>query len=281
MDKRLLTVVMVAILVALVVTGIFYQITVGRSTPVGETATKDLVIARSNLPMGAVITAEDIQLVEYPENHYPEGAFVDIETALDRTVVQPILANEPILNGRVTEKGAGFGLAPLIPEGKRAVAISINQVSGVSGFILPGSTVDIIWTGTRPGSGTRVTKTILEAVTVLSTAHRLQPNADGQPENVPVVNMLLTPEESELLTLATREGQIQLVLRNPNDLDELASGRSFASASDLFGTPKPAPRPRVYRAPVAAPPPPPAPVIHQIEMIRGNTRTVERLEEGY
>ena len=96
-----------------------------------------------------------------------------------------------------------------------------------------------------------------------------------------LLSICCTPEESELLTLATREGQIQLVLRNPNDLDEMASDRSFTSTSDLFGTPKPVARRRVYRAPAAAPAPPPAPVINQIEMIRGNERTVQRMEDTY
>ena len=111
--------------------------------------------------------------------------------------------SEPILAGRVTEKGAGVGLAPLIPEGKRAVAIAINQVTGVSGYINPGSEVDILLTGSPSKGAGQVTTTVLENVSVLSTGHRLEMDPNGKPQNVPVINMLLTLGESELLTLAT------------------------------------------------------------------------------
>ena len=100
---------------------------------------------------------------------------------IDRSVINPVLANEPILAGRVTEKGAGVGLAPLIPEGERAVAVPISQVTGVSGFINPGSEVDILLTGSPGEGGERVTTTILENVVVLTTGHRLEVNAKGQP----------------------------------------------------------------------------------------------------
>ena len=122
MDKRLLTVVLVAVLVALVITAIFYQIIVGRKPADADVATKELVVAKADLPMGSVITQENLRLVDFPAQAYPQGGFSDIEAVVDRSVVQPILANEPVNAGRVTEKGAGFGLAPLIPEGMRAVA---------------------------------------------------------------------------------------------------------------------------------------------------------------
>ncbi len=166
---------------------------------------------------------------------------------IDRSVVSPILENEPILAGRVTEKGAGVGLAPLIPEGKRAVAIAINQVTGVSGYINPGSEVDILLTGQPKGAKEQITTTVLENVTVLSTGHRLQMDPDGKPQNVPVLNMLLAPNESELLTLATQAGRIHLVLRNPMDEEVTAKARKPVRQSDLWAkvrqrAPRPAPR---------------------------------------
>lgn len=278
MDKRLVTVVLMAVLVALVITAVFYQITVGRKPAQAEVATRELVVAKRDLPMGAVVTAEDARVIDFPEQAYPANAFSNIEDVIDRSVVHPILANEPIITGRVTEKGAGFGLAPLIPDGMRAVAIAINQVSGVSGFILPGSKVDVLLTGSPSADSGRMTSTVLENLQVLSTAHRLQPNASGQPENVPVVNLLVTPEEAELLTLATTEGRIQLVLRNPMDDRQTAQDRRGAHSRDLYfkGTPPPAPRALAAPTPqvVKMEPPPPT---QEVEMIRGNRRSVETI----
>ncbi|MBI1355858.1 MAG: Flp pilus assembly protein CpaB [Acidobacteria bacterium] len=280
---------MAAILVALVITAIFYQITVGRRPAQAEIATKTLVVARAELPLGSVISADDITVVEFPAQGYPQGGFENIEDVVDRSITQPILANEPVTLGRVTEKGAGFGLAPLIPEGYRAVAIAVNQVSGVSGFILPGSKVDVLLSATLTGDADRLTTTVLENVTVLSTGQKQQPSANGQPENVPVINMLLTPEDAELLTLATQEGRIQLVLRNPKDESETAEDRAAKTSRDLFrkvlppkaparaqASPRPAPR----KEPEVVVMEPPAPKIFEIEMIRGNKRSVEPIEQS-
>jgi pilus assembly protein CpaB len=285
MDKRLLTVVLAAILVALVITAIFYQITVGRRPVRAEADQKALVVAKADLPMGAMITAEDVRLIDYPVNAFPQGGFEAIEDVVDRSVTGQILANEPVIAGRVTDKGAGFGLAPLIKQGYRAIAVAVNQVSGVSGFILPGSKVDVLLTARGVGgTSENLTTTVLENVTVLSTGHSQEADANGQPQNVPVVNMLLKPEDARLLTLATQEGRIQLVLRNPKDDEEqLAENRQITSTADLFAgmIAKPQPvQPRAPRpaAPVAmAPAPPP---VFEIEMIRGDKRSTETLDSS-
>ena len=283
MDKRLLTVVMAAILVALVITGIFYQITVGGRSDDTAAKKKVLVVAKSELPIGTMLTEADLTVVDFPEDMYPQGGFSDINEVVDRSVTQAVLANDPITANRVTEKGAGFGLAPMIPEGYRAIAVAVNQVSGVSGFIIPGSRVDILLSASPDdSSGEMLTTTVLENVTVLSTGHRQQPNQNGQPETVPVVNVLLTPDQAELLTLATQEGRIQLVLRNPKDEEETAAEREAKSVADLFRDSKPEPKPVARRAPrpapPVAPPPPPAPAFFQVEMIRGDKRSVEEVD---
>lgn len=280
MDKRLITVILMAVVVALVITAIFYQITVGRRPTQAAVATKELVVAKENLPLGSEIQREDLLIRDYPTQAYPQGAFADIEDVIDRSVLSPILANEPILAARVTEKGAGVGLAPLIPEGKRAVAIAINQVSGVSGYINPGSEVDILLTGQPKGSDERLTTTVLENVTVLSTGTQLEMDPEGKPQNVPVINMLLTPEDAELITLATGVGRIHLVLRNPMDDELTADQRRGVRQRDLWArvkrsAPAPSPRPRPRRAAPAPPPPPPPPA--QVEMILGNQRTMVKI----
>jgi pilus assembly protein CpaB len=245
-------------------------------------------VATKELPMGAKITPEDVRLIDFPAQAYPKGGFDSIDSVLERSVVQPILPDEPVVAGRVTEPGAGVGLAPKIPDGMRAVAVAVNQVSGVSGFILPGSKVDVLLTGTPLNEEGQATTTVLENLEVISTAHKVEPDATGRPENVPVVNLLVTPEQAELLTLASAEGRIQLILRNPNDKKETAEDRDIARSNDLFAKgnvvrkPRPnastgaAPAPSRPR-PVAAVAPPAPPPLPEIEMIRGNQRSVETI----
>lgn len=125
-----------------------------------------------------------------------------------------------------------------------------------------------------------MTTTVLENVTILSTGHQQRPDSSGQPQNVPVVNVLVTPEQAELLTLATREGTVQMILRNPADVEETAEERPGVRTRDLYAKTRPepprraSPRPRVVVRAEPPPPPPPAP---QVEMIRGNRRSVESL----
>jgi pilus assembly protein CpaB len=133
------------------------------------------------------------------------------------------------------------------------------------------------------GNSENLTTTVLENVTVLSTGHSQEADANGQPQNVPVVNMLLKPEDARLLTLATQEGRIQLVLRNPKDDEEqLAENRQITSTADLFAGMVSKPKPVQQRAPrptpvVVAPAPPP---VFEIEMIRGDKRSTETLESS-
>lgn len=281
MDKRLLTVIVMAVTVALIITAIFYQITVGRKPLQADVPTRELVVAKVDLPMGSVIGEDDVRVMDYPEQAFPKGGFSAIEDVLDRSVIDRVLANEPVLSGRVTEKGAGFGLAPLIPEGERAMALAVNQVSGVSGFVLPGSKVDVLLTASLPGvTNERITVTVMENLTVLSTGSRQEPDARGQPQNVPVVNVLVTPEKAELLTLAAREGTIQLVLRNPVDTEIVSEHRPGTRTRDLFAKSRPKKRPVVrFRrsgpAVVAVPLPPPPP--RQVELILGNQKNIVTL----
>ena len=177
-----------------------------------------------------------------------------------------IYAGEPVIEKRLAPAGSGGGLAATIPPGMRACAVKVDDVVGVAGFVLPGMHVDILISGTLPGdqstSGTKV-RTVLQNLLVLSAGKNFQHDTEGKPVEVPVVNLLVTPDQAEVLSLASNQAHIQLVLRNPID-HQLAQPPGTDLAS-LFGRPEPkppAPAPVVRR--VAAPPvPPPAPPVEK------------------
>jgi pilus assembly protein CpaB len=165
----------------------------------------------------------------------------------------------------------------------RGVTVRVTDVAGVAGFVLPGLRVDVLVTGRPPSGDTTVTTTCLQNMLVLSAGQTIQPDGRGQAINTPTVTLLATPDQAETLTLAGSQGSIQLVLRNGSDQTiEKTSGSGLA---ELFGgrtkpvvvavaKPRPQPKP-VAVAPVAPPPPPPPPP--EVIVIRGNTRTVERV----
>src|ERR1700674_6002368 len=216
-----------------------------------------------------------------------------MDKAVNRGVVDPIYLGEAVVDSRLAAPGAGAGLAATIPQGMRAVAVRVNDIVGVAGFVNPGSHVDILIAGNPPGSsgsaGT-VTKTLLQNMTVLSAGQNIQKDAEGKPVSVPVVNVLVTPEQAEILSLASNDARIQLVLRNPTDQEEAKPpGTALAY---LFNGLKPPPdaskagaksgeagAARQVRRPPPPPPPPPkpepvkvAPPPITVEVIHGSRR---------
>lgn len=303
MDRRFLTVLGISLVFALVVSSIFYQINAraGSGAPKSQapTETRDVVVATRPLNVGVTVKPGDVKLVKIAAEAFPKGAFSKDTDVLDRPVASNILADEPVLEGRLAPRGAGVGLAPIIPQGMRAVTVRVNDVTGVAGFVLPNMRVDVLVTGRPTGSDGSVTQTVLQNIIVLSAGQNLQADARGQAISAPTVTLLADPKQAEILTLANQEGHIQLILRNGSDQEiTKTSGRKV---NDLFRVgghsrsngesakndenddpeaPRPRPRPRpvvqaAAPAPAAvAPPPPPAPP-DQVIVIRGTTKSVE------
>jgi pilus assembly protein CpaB len=204
-------------------------------------------------------------------------------------VINPVLADEPILDGRLGSRGSGIGVAPLIPQGMRAISVKVNDVVGVAGFVLPGMRVDVLVTGRPPGHDDTVTTTVLQNITVLSAGQVLQADSKSQSIKAPVVTLAVTPQQAEALTLADTEGHIQLVLRNSADQEKTETQGWLASQLYAPGRrqpvmpPEPAahshaspPAPKVSAAPPPTPPSAtPAPPPDTVLVIRGNQRVIE------
>lgn len=254
-----------------------------QNAPQGGTGvpSSPVVVAASDLAIGAELKASDLKVVQWPANALPAGAVATPEELVGRGVVMPVIENEPILPMKLASKEAGAGLPPVIPPGLRAVSVRVNEVIGVAGYVLPGTHVDVIATVNPSERTTEMTsKVILTDVQVLAAGTKLEQDAEGnKPMTVSVVTLLVNPEESERLTLASGEGKIQLALRNP--LDKEAPATRGIRAAALVGTPAPAPVTRqgaVRKVTAPAPAQAPAPVVAEpttVEMIRGDKRARE------
>jgi pilus assembly protein CpaB len=271
-----------SIVLALVVSAVFYQISMRGARPrAKETQLRDLVMAAQPLPVGTTVRREELKITKIPFDLFPRGGFSKVEEVIDRPVVSNVLLDEPVLEGRLAARGSGLGLAPIIPSGMRAVSVRVNDVVGVAGFVLPGMRVDVLVTGRPPDFNGTITSTALQNIIVLSAGQILQPESRGQAINTPVVTLLVTPEQAEILTLAGNEGRIQLVLRNGSD--QASSKTPGRDTRQLYGLrPGDAAQPVKAAAPrpkpaVAAPLPktPERPASDEVVVIRGNHRTVE------
>jgi len=280
MNQRLFSVLIFAFVVSAGASLLLYRLIASRVTANAKQPTTQVIVAARTMELGTLIRDSDLKLGDWP-GALPKGSVLRKEDVVGRGVMAAIYEGEPVLENRLAPKGAGAGLAATIPAGMRAVAVRVNEVVGVAGFVVPGMRVDILISGTPPGTpaatGT-VSKTLLQNIEVLSAGQNFQKDAEGKPVQVAVVNLLVTPEQAEVLSLASNETRIQLILRNPLDT-ETSKTPGIALASLYSGAIKPpeapAPKPRPVMAhaklPLPVEPAKPAPPV-MVEVINGAKR---------
>jgi len=244
--------------------------------------------AAHDLAIGRRIQADDLKLVTLDRKDLPRGVFVKTSDVVDRAVAVPIVAGEIVLNGKLAPKGSGEGLSALIEPGMRAVSVQVNEISGVSGFIQPGTRVDVPFTRTF-SNGDAATITILQNVKVIAYGRQLDPSAKVDAATRPTVaTLLVSQEEAQKVVLAQQRGRIQLVLRNGLDdkVDEFAA-EPVASVDLGIEEPRKPPQP----APVKPTPPPDPPLrpnaskaakadddTHTVRIYRGEKMTEEKVK---
>ncbi len=274
MNRRLLTILLVAFVVASGCTFLVYRILghmIVASKPIPTTR---VVAAATDIKLGTVLTASDLTTTEIAGTT-PKGAILKPETVVGRGVIADIYQGEPILESRLAPAGSGGGLAATIPQGMRACAVRVDEVVGVAGFVTPGMRVDVLASGTPPNATAQgtMTKTILQNIEVLSAGTDIQKDAAGKPQQVQVVNLLVTPEQAEQLSLASGQLKIQLVLRNP--LDTKVAPVPNTAMGTLFGDQSAAPQQRRIVARAA-----PKPPQYSIQVINGSSSSEQKFPEA-
>jgi pilus assembly protein CpaB len=277
MNSRLISVLGFALVVSALASFFIYRFLSSRMETAQAAPMGTAVVATRPLPIGTLIKDADVRVGPWGGD-LPAGAVTKVEDAVGRGVLTAILEKEPLVDARLAPKGGGAGLAATIPKGMRAVAVSVNEVVGVAGFATPGMRVDVLVSGNPPGTVTTATgpqtHTVLQNIEVLSAGQNFQKDAEGKPVAVQVVNLLVNPEQAEILSLASHETHIQLVLRNPLD-QELAKPPGTAVVNLFNGGALPAVKPVAVRRVRPAPPPPAAPKPPEtvtVEVYQGDKR---------
>jgi pilus assembly protein CpaB len=210
------------------------------STAVSST-TLPVVVASETIPIGTTIEPSKVKVVGWPSDALPEGAIADPALASGHVARLTIEKNQPVTQGQFVDQAAGL-LPLLITEGMRGMSVKVDNVTGVSGFITPNSRVDVLIAATPESGGEKNemrSKIVLQDIKVLATGMSIE-QRDNKPVEVPTVTLLVSPQDAEKLTLATREGPVQLALRNYRDEETVTT--PGASLPALFGkleAPKP------------------------------------------
>ena len=279
MNKRVQMILLSAFVVAALCSYLVYKV-VGNRIAASQPKTQSVVVAASDIKLGSVLKSDDLGSIQI-EGPIPEGAITDPQQAVNRGVTSDIYKGEPILENRLAAPGAGGGLASTIPRGMRACAVKVDEVVGVAGFATPGMRVDVLISGTPPGAtdsslGPKV-KTLLQNIEVLSAGTDIQRDGEGKPQQVQVVNLLVTPEQAEVLSLASTQAHIQLVLRNP--LDTQIAQTTGTAVGNLYEGSGPVPaKPRPVAAAHAAPKP--QPQVYVIQVYNGSKQSEQKFASG-
>lgn len=249
-----------------------------------------VAVAKVAIPVGTKIIPEQVMVVQFPPESTPDGAFEAVDKLTGRVAITNIAAREPITEARLAPEGTAGGLSAVIPEGYRAMTVKVDDVVGISGFIMPGTLVDVVVVidpAEKAGMQDPISKIVLQNIKVLANGQNIdKPESEREANSVKAVTLLVTPEQAEKLALAASEGKLQLVMRNSIDQgDEQTSGINKrkllggemakpqpepGSLKSEQPNPKPAPyRVRVEPKPVAEALPVPAPPRASVEMIEG------------
>jgi len=279
------------VLAGALVFGLLAAVSVTRYLSSAQAYTKSLnrvAVAKVAIPLGTKIIPEQVMMVQFPAESTPDGAFDSVEKLVGRVAVMNIAPREPLTEARLAPEGTAAGLSAIIPEGYRAMTVKVDDVVGISGFVMPGTLVDVVVVidpAEHAGMQDPISKIVLQNIKVLANGQNIdKPQSEREANSVKAVTLLVTPEQAEKLALAASEGKLQLVMRNSIDQgDEQTQGiNKRALLNGEHAAPQPEPgslkseqppqsRPvrqhRVDVKPAAAPVP--APPRASVEMIEG------------
>src|SRR5271157_6447111 len=254
--------------------------------------TVPVVVASSDLPWGTMLTEDMVKLAPFLRQSLPEGHFANTTQVVGRTLVHPVKANEPIFDSRLAPTGSqGGGVAAVITPKKRAMAVKVDKVVGVSGFIHPGNRVDVIVTLPQTGKiTTPITKIVLENVLVLATGAEVEKSGNREkPSQVDVITLEVSPEDGEKLALAASEGKLQLALRNSADTDDVVTkGTTFPVLIGSYSLPGQVgqdeqhakPKKQVAKKQIAQPAPLSLRPMVSVELVKGGTISSVNFNKG-
>lgn len=232
-----------------------------------------IVASANELPAGVALSAKELVLIDWPNDVPLQGSYNQVDTVVGRPLIHSLGSREPVLQRDLGVEGSGIGLATKIPPGMRATAVRSNEIVGVAGFLYPGSHVDVLATYSLPGTTGSLTQTVLQDVEVLTAGQTVEPDPQGKPEQVNVVTLLLSPEDSQKLQLASTQGSIQFVLRNGTDKKNLDLHPTHVDQLLASATPPDPPTKKTKHQPSPAMP------AYVLEVIQGTKRTVQKFDK--
>lgn len=292
MDKtRILIAIGVAVILALFASiGAYMFLSErGRMAEQARIQTAGVVVAATDIPLASTINANQVAVRPWPKNDLPKDALGDPKMVQGRVARREFVSGEPIIESKLVPADKFVGIMSLkVPAGMRAFTVQVNEVVGAGGFIIPDARVDVVLTtAAAVHGGGQFSKIVLEDIQVLAAGQTVD-RRDNKPIQVNTVTVAVTPEDAERLALAVHDGKINLALRNFIDnaavsttgVDKnrlLASRRPGPPAVEGNESPKPK-RNVKKKAPQLPSTPAAIRKVHEVEVIKGTKRSVEKFD---
>ena len=200
-----------------------------------STEVEPIYVALADIEMGTPINVELIKLEDWPKGKAPAGALSQLEDVEDRAPRTKIFAGEPLLDFKLLTKGEmGDGADIMIPKEYRVIPVKVDEVSGGASMILPGNRVDVhLYVKKSTQFQESMVKQILQNVKVFAVDDTWSRAVeDERTIRAKTISLLLLPTQAMKVTLATKKGDISLVLRSPED--DIASDVEKVSVGELF-----------------------------------------------
>ncbi len=231
---------MLLTIICAVISAALVYAAIGRKDGSNETAvaesTAATVVAKNDIPARTAITASMVVVKDVAVSARLTTAVSSVDDVVGKVARYPIYADEQVTSNKVAEVGGtenADSLAFAVPDGKRAISISADQVVSAGGLVLPGDYVDImsVLNGkTADGSDVQnyVVKTILQNIQVLAVAQTIASSSDdtaatdktskSKPNpDATTLTLLVTPEQAEMLFLAESNGTLRAIVRGFGD----------------------------------------------------------------
>lgn len=258
--------VVLAVVVGLVAVFAVHRVIGMRSQVMAEPSSQ-VVVAEADISSGTALNARLVKAVDWPQRIIPTAAASGLQQVEGRVTTVALAKGEPILMSKLAPEGTAAGLGGLLQEEMRAFTVRVDDVSGVSGFIHPGDRVDVLMAlPTLEHRDQLFSKIILQDIKVLTAGHIWEQNADSKPVSVNAMTLEVTPEQSEVLNLATTQGKIRLILRSRTN-KTTRSTPGVVTSSLINGSGPVIPRDNG-----------PAPVVDRVvEVIKGTQRSTAKL----
>jgi pilus assembly protein CpaB len=205
--------VVLAGLVGLVATFTIHRYVTAKTTGAIK-PTNQIVVAACDISPGVALSGGLIKIAQWPQDLVPAKAAATLQEVQGRVLITPVGKGEAILFTKLAPEGTEAGLGGLLDESKRALTVRVDDVSGVAGFIHPGDHVDVLVEMQMPSSSEHFSKTILQNIVILTAGQFWEQNKEQKPTVVNTVTLELTPDQAEILNLASNQGKIRLALRS-------------------------------------------------------------------